>query len=139
MLELDLLEEGFLFFQMVFGKSTVFVTQYSLVEGSFLVRIDILHTLKAFQLNQLLELHGLRAHNGQVGLVEADKESVLVRADGIDFDVAVVEMIIESYLPEAELAGDCLEGEVVVVEQVVRAVVEAAFFEVQALGSVPVW
>jgi len=51
----------------------------------------------------------------------------------------VIEVIVKSYRPETKLAGYCFKGKVVVIEKIVRAIVETALCEMKTLGFVPVW
>jgi hypothetical protein len=63
----------------------------------------------------------------------------LIGLDSGDFDVFVVESVLDGYLAEAFLLVDLLAGEAVVVEEVVGAVEHGVFGEMEALGSVPIW
>lgn len=63
----------------------------------------------------------------------------LVGGDGADFDVLVVEVILQRDFSEAFFAVDLLVEQAVLVEDVVGAIVERGLSEVQALGLVPIW
>jgi len=78
MLQLNPLQERFLLFQVVFAKSTILVANNSLVEGALFIRVYILHTLIAIQLNQLIQLHSLTVNYGKISLVETHQKRMLV-------------------------------------------------------------
>jgi hypothetical protein len=103
--QLHSLQERLVPFQVVLGKRAILVAEYRLAEWALLVGVDVLYALVALKLNQLLELHRLAADYGDVGLVEAHQQKVLAGADRVDLDVAVVEVVVESHLAEAQLAG----------------------------------
>lgn len=77
--------------------------------------------------------------DSQVRLVESNINMCLVGGDGADFDVLVVEVILQRDFSEAFFAVDLLVEQAVLVEDVVGAIVERGLSEVQALGLVPIW
>lgn len=77
--------------------------------------------------------------DSQVRLVESNINMCLVGGDGTDFDVLVVEVILQRDFSEAFFAVDLLVEQAVLVEDVVGAIVERGLSEVQALGLVPIW
>jgi hypothetical protein len=51
----------------------------------------------------------------------------------------MIEVILHRDLSKAFLSNDTLGREIVVIEDVIRAVVEIVFSKMQALGFVPIW
>ena len=60
-----------------------------------------------------------------VWLIDPHNQKVLVRANRIDLDVFVIDMVFNSYLPETQFLGHHLHLRTVAIEQVIRAIVHA--------------
>ena len=56
---------------------------------------------------------------GQIGLIDTYQKGMLVGCYCINFDVFVIEMILDSDVSETQLSDDCLLSERVFIEDVV--------------------
>ena len=116
----------FLFiFKYILSKLTISIAQYCTILQSLSIGVHKLNSLKSFNLNQLQKPKSLFTNNSYVWLIDPHNQKVLVRANRIDLDVFVIDMVFNSYLPETQFLGHHLHLRTVAIEQVIRAIVHA--------------
>lgn len=125
--------------QAVSQQVSLATTDYHIIHSALLEDIEVLYAFKAIDGHHTNYIKRESIQQDQVGLVEANEDQFLVGLDRGDFDVFVVESILDGDQPEAFLLVDLFAGETVVIEQVVGAVEHAVVGQVEALGSVPIW